>query len=208
MLSKRSQAYKRLISFRWNVKTGIYTWASQVVLVVKNLPASAGDIRDASSNTGSGRSPGGGNGDPLQYSCLENPMDRGSGGLQSMGYKRVGQNLVTKQQQQNPHLTHDWTLTAAVGNCYHHSHCSGEQTQRNQAHVIQRRSSWDLTPHSFFPHGLVVAFNVGLHGDVYSGHFRFCWWTKLHFRGTHDCMSEGMWPENLISTSSGPALEP
>ena len=44
--------------------------------MVKNLPASAGDARDAGSIPGSGRSPGGGNGNPLQYSCLENPMDR------------------------------------------------------------------------------------------------------------------------------------
>ena len=51
---------------------------SQVVLVVKNLPANAGDTRDASSIPGSGRSPGGGHGNPLQDSCLENPMDRGA----------------------------------------------------------------------------------------------------------------------------------
>ena len=50
--------------------------ASQVVLVVKNLPANAGDIRDAGSIPGSGRAPEGGHGNPLQYSCLENPMDR------------------------------------------------------------------------------------------------------------------------------------
>ena len=47
-----------------------------MALVVKNLPASAGDIRDAGLIPGSGRSPGRGNGDPLQYSCLENPMER------------------------------------------------------------------------------------------------------------------------------------
>ena len=46
--------------------------------VVKNLPANAGDSGDASSIPGSGRCPGGGNGNPLQYSCLENPMDRGA----------------------------------------------------------------------------------------------------------------------------------
>ena len=51
---------------------------SQVVLVVKNLPANAGDVKDTGSVLGSGRSPGGGSGNPLQYSCLENPMDRGS----------------------------------------------------------------------------------------------------------------------------------
>ena len=47
-------------------------WASQAALVVKNPPASAGDITDKGSIPGLGRSPGGGHGDPLQYSCLEN----------------------------------------------------------------------------------------------------------------------------------------
>ena len=50
--------------------------ASQVVLVVKNPPANAGDIRDMGLNPGSGRSPGEGHAKPLQYSCLENPMER------------------------------------------------------------------------------------------------------------------------------------
>ena len=53
-------------------------WAFQVALVAKNPPANAGDIRDADSIPGSGKSPGGGHGNPLQYSCLENPMDRGT----------------------------------------------------------------------------------------------------------------------------------
>ena len=52
--------------------------ASQVVLVVKNPPANAGNIKDVGLIPGSGRSPGGGHGNPLQYSCLENPMDRGA----------------------------------------------------------------------------------------------------------------------------------
>ena len=47
--------------------------ASQVALVVKNLPASAGDIRDSGLIPGSGRFPVGGHGNPLLYSCLENP---------------------------------------------------------------------------------------------------------------------------------------
>ena len=47
-----------------------------MALVVKNPPANAGDIRDADSIPGWGRTPGGGHGNPLQYSCLENPMDR------------------------------------------------------------------------------------------------------------------------------------
>ena len=46
--------------------------------MVKNLPANVGDIRDVASILRSGRSPGGGHGNPLQYSCLENPMDRGA----------------------------------------------------------------------------------------------------------------------------------
>ena len=49
---------------------------NQVVLVVKNLPANAGDAGDVGSIPESGRSPGVRNGNPLQYSCLENPMDR------------------------------------------------------------------------------------------------------------------------------------
>ena len=48
-----------------------------MALVVKKLPASAGDIRDVGSIPVSGGSPGEGHGDPLQYSCLENSMDRG-----------------------------------------------------------------------------------------------------------------------------------
>ena len=50
---------------------------SHVVPVVKNPPANAGDIRDVGSIPGSGRSPGEGHGNLLQYSCLENPMGRG-----------------------------------------------------------------------------------------------------------------------------------
>ena len=53
-------------------------WASQVTLEVKNLSINAGDIRDIGSIPELRRSPGGGHGNPLQYSCLENPMDRGA----------------------------------------------------------------------------------------------------------------------------------
>ena len=53
-----------------------HTWASQVELVVKNPPANAGNVRDTGSIPGWGRSPGGEHGNLLQYSCLENPMDR------------------------------------------------------------------------------------------------------------------------------------
>ena len=53
-------------------------WASLVALELMNPPANAGDVRDEGSIPGSGRSPGGGNGNPLQYSCMGNPMDRGT----------------------------------------------------------------------------------------------------------------------------------
>ena len=55
--------------------------ASQVALVVKNPAANTGDTRDAGSIPGLGRSPGAGKGNPLQYSCLENPTAEGPGGL-------------------------------------------------------------------------------------------------------------------------------
>ena len=59
----------------------IYIWASWMVLVVKNLPVNSGDIRHVGSILGPERSPGGGHGNPLQYSCLENPMDGEPGGI-------------------------------------------------------------------------------------------------------------------------------
>ena len=58
--------------------SGFCNGASQVALVVKNLPADAGGARDAGSIPGSRRAHGGGNGNPLQYSCLGNPTDRGA----------------------------------------------------------------------------------------------------------------------------------
>ena len=67
-------------------------WASGVMLVVKNPPANAGDIRDTGSVPVSRRSPGRGNSNPLQYSCLENPMDKGA--WQATVYR------VTKSQTQ------------------------------------------------------------------------------------------------------------
>ena len=53
-------------------------YAFQVALMAKNLTANAGDFRDMGLIPGSGRCPGGGHGNSLQYSCLENPMDRGA----------------------------------------------------------------------------------------------------------------------------------
>jgi len=62
-----------------------------VALLVNNLPANAGDIRDVGSIPGCGRSPGGGHGNSLQYSCLENLYGKRNG-LQSIGLQGVGHN--------------------------------------------------------------------------------------------------------------------
>ena len=73
-----------------------HLWASPMAQQVKNLPANAGD-------TGliPGTSPGGGNGNPLQYSCLGNPVGRGVWQATFHGVTIVRHNLVTKQQQPN-----------------------------------------------------------------------------------------------------------
>ena len=60
------------------------------MLVVKNPPADTGDIRDMVLIPGLQRSPGEGNGNPLEYSCLEKSMDRRVGGLWSTGLQKVG----------------------------------------------------------------------------------------------------------------------
>ena len=81
--------------------------ASQMALVVKNPPASAGDIRDTGSIPQLGRSPREGSGNPLQYSCLENPIDRGSWEAAVHG--------VAKSRTQLSHFTlHNKAWTAIV----------------------------------------------------------------------------------------------
>ena len=70
----------------------LYIWASTVVLVVKNLPANAGDVRDAGLRPGLGRSPGGGHGHPLQYSSWRIPWTEEPGRLLSIGLHRARQN--------------------------------------------------------------------------------------------------------------------
>ena len=88
-------------------------WASQVVLGVKNLPVSAGDLRDVGSIPGSGRSPGEGNGNLLQYSCLVNPMDRGA-------WWATVQRLTESQTQLKRFSTHagslvGWLIARTLG---------------------------------------------------------------------------------------------
>ena len=75
---------KKVMSEKYNKvkcnkkRSSCNTGASQVAPVVKNSPVNAGNLRDVDSIPGSGRSPGGAYGNRLQYSCLENPMDRGA----------------------------------------------------------------------------------------------------------------------------------
>ena len=86
--------------------------------VVKNPPANAGDARDAGWIPGSWRSPGGGNSNLLQYSCLENSTDREAWRATVHGSTRVGHDLATKQpplsSEQVPHMAsfspHNWAL--------------------------------------------------------------------------------------------------
>ena len=79
-----------------------------MVLVVKNLPVNAGDVKDVGSIPGSGRPPGEGYGNPLQYAYLENPMDRGA--WQATVHR------VTKSQTQLKRLS---TYPCVVGRCAH-----------------------------------------------------------------------------------------
>ena len=68
----------KVIVQRIDYSIGSAEWASHVALVVKNPPANAGDVRDAGLIPGLGRSPGGGYGNLVQYSCLEDLTDRGA----------------------------------------------------------------------------------------------------------------------------------
>ena len=76
-----------------------------LVLVVKILLAKAGDIRDATLVSGSGRSPGGGHGNPLQYPCLGNPKDRG-------GWQATVHVAAQSQTQLKQLSTHKGSLTS------------------------------------------------------------------------------------------------
>ena len=91
----------------------------QVVLVVENLPANAGDIRDGGSIPGLERSPGGGYGNPLQYSCVENPMDRGSWQAtvhrvtkSQTRLKRLSTHIQQRNENRNSNIRHtfNWKL--------------------------------------------------------------------------------------------------
>ena len=88
------------------LKPQLKSGASQMALVVKNPPAIAGDIGDWGSIPGAGRSPGGGHGSSLQYSCLKNPMDR--------GVRRATVHGVTKSQTRLKRLSTHSNCRAGV----------------------------------------------------------------------------------------------
>ena len=93
-LQSRSKCLQLLLqiqrsSFYWE-PLQISQWASQVELEVKSLPFNAGNIGDLGSIPGLERSPGGEHGNPLQYSCLENPMDRGAWDATVLGSQSIG----------------------------------------------------------------------------------------------------------------------
>ena len=71
--------------------------------MVKNPPANAGDAKDTNSIPGSGRSPGEGNGNPLQYSCLDNPMDRGAWRATVLGIAK-SQTRLKQLSTQHTHM--------------------------------------------------------------------------------------------------------
>ena len=96
--------YQLLVSSKSSESPGV----SQVALVIKNPPANAGDVRDAGSIPGLGIPPGEGNGHPLQYSCLENPIDRGAWGVWSIGLPRVGHNWSDLAHTHSESPEHLW----------------------------------------------------------------------------------------------------
>ena len=94
--------------------------------MVKTLPASAGNAGGAGSVPGSGRSPGGGNGNPLQYSCLENSMDRGAWWAIPRGHKESD----TTEQAHNACHFAGCKMTLAVST-FHQSGIHSKNTHRN-----------------------------------------------------------------------------
>ena len=97
-------------------------WVSQMALVAKNLPANARDVRDAGSIPGLGRSLGEGNGNPLQYSCLENPVARGAWLATVHG---IAESDTTELKQARMHThTHTHTHThSALEELFLHGGC-------------------------------------------------------------------------------------
>ena len=90
------------------------TPTSQVALVVKNPPGNSGDMRDTCLISRWGRSPGEGNGNPFQYSCLGNPMDRRAWRATVHRITRAGHDLVTKPAPEHLKTAHVYSHTVYV----------------------------------------------------------------------------------------------
>ena len=155
-----------------------------MVLEVKNLAANARDTRDLGSVPGSGRSPGKGNGNPLQYSCLENAMDRGAWWATVMGPQRVRYRLSGWTQ---------WWITSGLSQWHHRvgsrnkvwglpRWCSGKESAyqcrrckrcmfNSWVRKIPLRRKWQATP-AFLPgesheqRSLVDCSSWGCKGDM------------------------------------------
>ena len=146
--------FKYVIIIIWSYFYG----ASQVVLVVKDPSTSARDSRDPGSISGSGRSPGEGNGHPLQCSCLQNPMDRGAWQAGVHGVKKGRAQLATEHTQQQYKFV-VWRAYGSViwGRGCHEcclKHGKNRITSclcnvRNQLEVVDF-SEWDFVSDSFF----------------------------------------------------------
>ena len=130
--------------------------------MVENLPANATDARDVGLILGSGRSPREGNGNPLQYSCLGNPMDRGVRRATALGLQRVGHDLVTKQH---------WFTTLnkfiCTTLCFYFSVPSRILTTKNF-----HPSPYSCSPLPFF--GILSSPLLYLPGNHYSVLFNLC----------------------------------
>ena len=108
--------------------------ASQVALVVKNPPANAGDIRDEGSIPGLGRFPGGGNGNPPQYSCLENLMDRRAWRATVHGVTESW----TRLKQLSTHTYVWWVSVPRASGCVSVQHRSLWEKERSQGIINQQ----------------------------------------------------------------------
>ena len=85
--------------------------------MVKNPPANAGDPRDVGSIPGSGRSPGGGHGNRVQYSCLENPMARGLEAAENHSPQSLMSAQKTHQNDSLPRVSFSQAVVVGVGQC-------------------------------------------------------------------------------------------
>ena len=135
----------------------IYLWASQVVLVVKNLPTNAGDVRNGDSIPRSGRPPGEGNGNLLQYSSLEiSHGQRSLAGYSPWGHKEsdtTDHGHGHTHTHTNTHVhTHAQMHTRACAHMCTHAHTCTHACTRTHAHIIylampcRSCSMWDLVP--------------------------------------------------------------